>query len=88
MRSSRKDATQIYEKARGKTTKGRRELEKAIASLGTGDVWCWQKWDRCTRSMIDSIAIMERIAAGGAFVKVLDRAHLDLMTPIGPAFPR
>jgi hypothetical protein len=38
------------EKASGKSTKGRPELEKAIDELGTGDVLVLAEWDRCTRS--------------------------------------
>jgi hypothetical protein len=40
------------------------------------------EWDRCTRSMTDGIAIIERVHRRGAFVKVLDRDYLDLSKPI------
>jgi DNA invertase Pin-like site-specific DNA recombinase len=33
--------------------------------------------------MLDGIAIIERIHARGSFVKVLDKQHLDLTTPLG-----
>ena len=71
------------EKASGKSTKGRPELEKAIDALGTGDILVLAEWDRCTRSMLDGVAIIERIATRGAMLKVLDRAYLDLTTSIG-----
>jgi DNA invertase Pin-like site-specific DNA recombinase len=71
------------EKASGKSTKGRPELEKAIDALGTGDILVVAEWDRATRSMLDGVALIERINAKGALLKVLDRAHLDLTTPIG-----
>jgi DNA invertase Pin-like site-specific DNA recombinase len=75
---------EIYrEKASGKDTKGRPQLEKAIDALGTGDVLVVAEWDRATRSMLDGIAIIERIHARGSFVKVLDKPHLDLTTPLG-----
>ncbi len=74
------------EKASGKSMKGRPELEKAIDQLGTGDVLVLAEWDRATRSMMDGIAIVERVHARGAFVKALDKAHLDLTTPIGRGF--
>ena len=61
------------------------ELEKAINALGTGDVLVLAEWDRCTRSMIDGVAIIERINASGARAKVLDKPHLDLTTPLGRA---
>ncbi len=44
------------------------------------------EWDRATRSTMDGIAIMQRIAARGSAIKVLDKLHLDLTTPIGRGF--
>jgi DNA invertase Pin-like site-specific DNA recombinase len=74
------------EKASGKSMKGRPQLEKAIDALGTGDVLVLAEWDRATRSMMDGITIMQRVHARGAAVKVLDKPHLDLTTPIGRGF--
>lgn len=74
------------EKASGKGTKGRPELEKAIDALGTGDILVVAEWDRATRSMLDGVAIIERINTRGAMLKVLDRPYLDLTTPIGRGF--
>jgi DNA invertase Pin-like site-specific DNA recombinase len=76
----------FQEKASGKSIKNRPELEKAVGALGTGDVLVLAEWDRCTRSMIDGVAIIERINARGALVKVLDKPHLDLTTPLGRGF--
>lgn len=73
----------FQEKASGKDMKGRPQLEKAIQALGTGYVLVVAEWDRATRSMLDGIAIMERVHSRGASVKVLDKAHLDLTTTIG-----
>ena len=74
----------IYaEKASGKSTHDRPELEKAVTSLAPGDVLVIAEWDRATRSMLDGIAIMERIHRMGATVKVLDKPWLDLTTPMG-----
>jgi DNA invertase Pin-like site-specific DNA recombinase len=74
----------IYrEKASGKSTRGRPELEKAIDALGTGDVLVVAEWDRATRSMMDGITIIQRVASRGALVKVLDKPHLDLTSAIG-----
>lgn len=85
LRAARCD--RIYaEKASGKSLKGRPELEKAIDMLGTGDVLVLAEWDRATRSMMDGITIMQRVHARGAAVKVLDKPHLDLTTPIGRGF--
>jgi DNA invertase Pin-like site-specific DNA recombinase len=72
---------EIYrEKASGKAVKGRPQLEKAIDALGRGDVLVVAKWDRATRSMMDGVHII------GALIKVLDKPHLDLTTPIGRGF--
>jgi DNA invertase Pin-like site-specific DNA recombinase len=65
--------------------KGRPELERAINSLGAGDVLVLAEWDRATRSMFDGIATMQRVHAMGASIKVLDKPHLDLTTKIGQA---
>ena len=61
----------------------RPELEKAIEALGPGDVLVLAEWDRTTRSMLDGIRIIERVAARGATFKALDRQWLDLTTPLG-----
>lgn len=74
----------IYrEKASAKTVKGRPELERAIDALGTNDVLVIAEWDRATRSMMDGITIIQRVADRGASVKVLDKPWLDLTTPMG-----
>jgi DNA invertase Pin-like site-specific DNA recombinase len=74
------------EKASGKAIKNRPELEKAIDELGTGDILVVAEWDRATRSMMDGVALIDRIAKRGALLKVLDKPHLDLTTPLGRGF--
>lgn len=75
---------QIYrDKASGKAVRGRPQLEKAIDALGTEDVLVIAEWDRATRSMMDGITIIQRVAARGALVKVLDKPWLDLTTVMG-----
>jgi DNA invertase Pin-like site-specific DNA recombinase len=74
------------EKASGRDVKGRPELERAIDALGVGDVLVLAEWDRATRSMADGIAIMQRVHARGAAIRVLDKPHLDLTTKIGQGF--
>jgi DNA invertase Pin-like site-specific DNA recombinase len=59
------------------------EAERAIEALGKGDVLVLAEWDRATRSMLDGIRIIERVAARGATFKPLDRQWLDLTTPLG-----
>src|SRR5262245_47000079 len=81
LRTERCEAV-FREKASGKSIKNRPELEKAIDQLGHGDVLVIAEWDRATRSLQDGIAIIDRIHARGALVKVLDRDYLDLTKPI------
>jgi DNA invertase Pin-like site-specific DNA recombinase len=71
------------EKASGKDMRNRPELAKAIDALPTKGVLVLAEWDRATRSLMDGIAIMERVHKRGAFIKVLDRPGLDLTTPSG-----
>ena len=71
------------EKMSGKSLNGRPQLEKAIDALGIGDVLVVAEWDRVTRSMMDGIAIIDRVLARGALVRVLDKPHLDLTSTIG-----
>ena len=78
--------TIFREKASGKAVKNRPQLERAIDALGTGDILIVAEWDRATRSMMDGIQIMQRIADRDAAIRVLDKPHLDLTTPIGRGF--
>jgi DNA invertase Pin-like site-specific DNA recombinase len=79
--------TSIFiEEASGKNVKGRPELDHAIDALGTGNVLVLAEWNQATRSMFDGIAIMQRVHARGAAIKVLDKPHLDLTTKIGQGF--
>lgn len=71
------------EKASAKSLQGRPQLENAIDVLGTNDVLVIAEWDRATRSMMDGITIIGRVAERGATVKVLDKPWLDLTTPMG-----
>ena len=81
------DCDQVFrEKASGKDIKNRPQLEKAIDELGKGDILVVAEWDRATRSMLDGVRIIERIHKRGSLLKVLDKPHLDLTTPIGRGF--
>ncbi len=71
------------EKASGKSTRGRPELDAAIEALQPDDTLIVAEWDRATRSMDDGLVILARINARKATVKALDRKWLDLTTPIG-----
>ena len=82
LRAEKVDKT-YREKASGRSVRGRPELEKAIDALGIGDVLVIAEWDRATRSMMDGIAIISRVAEREALVKVLDKPWLDLTTPMG-----
>ena len=61
------------EKLSGREGVKRPQLEKAIEALGPGDVLVLAEWDRATRSMMDGIRIIERVAARKASLKALDR---------------
>jgi DNA invertase Pin-like site-specific DNA recombinase len=74
------------EKMSGRSLNSRPQLEKAIDALGTGDILVVAEWDRATRSMMDGVTIIDRIAKRGALIKVLDKPYLDLTTPIGRGF--
>lgn len=77
----------IYEeKISGKHIKNRPQLEKAIKSLNASDTFVIAEWDRATRSLYDGIDIMRRIHSLGAFIKILDKPHLDLSTALGQGF--
>ena len=71
------------EKQSGREGVSRPQLERAIETLGSGDILVLAEWDRATRSMTDGIRIIERVAARGAALKALDRQWLDLTTPLG-----
>ena len=85
LRAEKRDEI-FREKASHKAVKGRPQLEKAIDELGTGDILVVAEWDRATRSMMDRVHIIERFYSRGALIKVLDKPHLDLTTPIGRGF--
>jgi DNA invertase Pin-like site-specific DNA recombinase len=46
--------------------------------VGTGDCLVVAEWDRATRSMMDGIAIIDRIKKRESLLKVLVRSYLDL----------
>lgn len=71
------------DKASGKSLHARPQLEKAIEALSKDDVLVVSEWDRATRSMLDGITIIQRIASKGALLKALDKNYLDLTTPLG-----
>lgn len=74
----------IYrEQASAASIKNRPQLAKAIDALGNEDVLVIAEWDRATRSMIDGVQIMQRVADRGALVKALDKPWLDLTSVMG-----
>lgn len=73
------------EHASGRSTRQRPQLARALAALRPGDIFVVAEWDRATRSMTDGFDLMSRIHSAGATIRVLDRAALDLTTPMGRA---
>src|SRR5215471_5531729 len=72
--------------ASGKSLAGRPQLRKALDSLAPGDELVIAEWDRATRSMWDGLKILKEIIDAGATIRVLDRAYIDLTSPIGRGF--
>src|SRR5215472_8136310 len=72
--------------ASGKSLVGRPQLRKALDSLAPGDELMIAEWDRATRSMWDGLQILKEIIDAEATVRVLDRAYIDLTSPIGRGF--
>jgi DNA invertase Pin-like site-specific DNA recombinase len=78
---------QIFkEKKSGQEGMKRPQLNKAIDALSRGDVLIVGEWDRATRSLLDGIRIIERVAAKVAMLKALDRQWLDLTRRLARAF--
>lgn len=74
------------DKASGKTTKGRPQLEAALKALRPGDEFVIAEWDRATRSMWDGLQIIRTVMDADAVVFVLDKPDIDLRTPLGRGF--
>ena len=72
--------------ASGKRLVGRPQLRKALDSLAPGDELLIAEWDRATRSMWDGLHILKEIIDAEATIRVLDRAYIDLTSPIGRGF--
>ena len=72
--------------ASGKSLSGRPQLRKALERLAPGDELVIAEWDRATRSMWDGLQILKEIIDAGATICVLDRAYIDLRSPIGRGF--
>lgn len=80
------DAERIYvEKASGRSTRSRPQLEAALTSLRPGDVFVVTKLDRLSRSVVDSNRIAARITGAGASLQ-LDRSVHDPSTALGKFF--
>jgi Resolvase, N terminal domain len=70
----------------GKRLASRAQLRKAPDSLAPGDELVIAEWDRATRSMWDGLQILKEIIDAEATIRVLDRANIDLTSPIGRGF--
>jgi DNA invertase Pin-like site-specific DNA recombinase len=76
--------TKVYaEKVSGKSTNGRRELERALKALHPGDTLVTVKLDRLARSIRDLLSLLDQIKAVGARFRALDDPWCDTTTPQG-----
>jgi NAD(P)-dependent dehydrogenase (short-subunit alcohol dehydrogenase family) len=76
--------TIFAEKASGKDTKGRPELERAIDQLGAGDVLVLAEWDRATRSMMDGVTILRN--GGGRIINFASNAGRSSSPVLGCSY--
>ena len=71
------------EKASGKSTNGRHQLDKALRSLQPDDILMTVRLDRLARSIRDLLHLLDRVKAAGARFKALDDPWCDTTTPQG-----
>lgn len=71
------------EKVSGASTNGRKQLAKALATLGEGDVLVVTRLDRLARSTRDLLNTLDTIAKAGAGFRSLADAWADTTTPHG-----
>jgi DNA invertase Pin-like site-specific DNA recombinase len=71
------------EKASGKSTNGRHQLEKAIKALQPGDTLVTVRLDRLARSIRDLLRLLDEIQAADARFRALDDPWCDTTTPQG-----
>ena len=76
--------TQVFsEKASGKSTDKRPELDKALTYLRKGDILIVTKLDRLARSVLDLHTIAKRLDEKGVDLRVLDQPELDTTSKTG-----
>jgi DNA invertase Pin-like site-specific DNA recombinase len=71
------------EKMSGKSTNGRRALQKALDTLQPGDTLIVTKLDRLARSIRDLLNLLDEIKAAGAHIRALDDPWLDTSSAHG-----
>jgi DNA invertase Pin-like site-specific DNA recombinase len=71
------------EKASGKTTNGRHQLDKAVRALEPGDTLVTVRLDRLARSIRDLLHLLDQVKAAGARFRALDDPWCDTTTPRG-----
>ena len=76
------DPCAIYSEKVSGTKSNRRELQKCLHALDTGDVLVVTKLDRLARSTLDLHKILEFLNKKGVGFRVLDQA-IDTTTPMG-----
>jgi DNA invertase Pin-like site-specific DNA recombinase len=77
-------ANQVFsEKASGKSTEKRPELDKALTYLRKGDILIVTKLDRLARSVLDLHTIAKKLEEKGVDLRVLDQPELDTTSKTG-----
>jgi DNA invertase Pin-like site-specific DNA recombinase len=80
-------AERIYqEKASGKSSADRGELQSLLAHLRPNDVVLCTRLDRIARSTVDLLSIVKSIEGAGAGLRFTDQPEVDTTTPQGKLF--
>ena len=85
LRAERVDVS-FERRPQARASKAGPNWRRPSTSSAPATCWCLPNGTAATRSMFDGIHLIERINARGALIKVLDKPHLDLTTPLGRGF--
>ena len=78
---ARAGAVRVYQE-QASSVGSRPELQRCLSDLRPGDVLVVYKLDRVARSLVDLLAILDRVKVSGAEIRSLNEP-LDTSTPLG-----